>query len=52
MSTTSPHQVYRAAILAAVRKEIDSSTDERWEALASAYRGVSRTDEESRRDRP
>lgn len=40
MATVTPSDVYRAAVVAAIRQEIDRHDDERWEALTAAYRGI------------
>lgn len=45
MSAPTPFDVWRAAVVAAVRHEIDRADDERWESLVNAYRGIRRTEE-------
>ncbi|WZH35468.1 MAG: hypothetical protein PIR02_11850 [Microbacterium enclense] len=45
MTAPTPFDVWRAAVVAAVRGEIDNADAQRWEALATAYRGIRRTEE-------
>jgi hypothetical protein len=42
-SATTPFDVYRAAVVAAIRDELDTADDERFDELANAYRGIRRT---------